>query len=297
MDADFVFNRFLNYLISIRKYSSHTQLSYQNDLTQFRTFLLSEFNCTLFHEINYRHIRSWIADLLSHEMSARTVNRKISSLKSLYRFALKEGITDKNPLNKIQAPKTSKRLPVYVEKSGMEKLNVRLSEQENTFENTRDRLIIELLYCTGMRLSECIGLKQDDIDTNRLTMKVLGKRNKERIIPFTSELAHLLDSYLKLKFEKFPQSEYIILTNKGMRAYPKFIYRVVNENLSTVSTLKKRSPHVLRHTFATHLLNNGAELNAIKELLGHSNLAATQVYTHNSIERLKEVHKSAHPKS
>src|SRR5690606_25302141 len=164
MDADFVFNRFLNYLISVRKYSSHTQLSYRNDLNQFRIFLLSEFNCTLFHEITYRHIRSWIADLLTHEMSARTVNRKISSLKSLYRFALKEGITDKNPLNKIQAPKTAKRLPVYVEKSGMEKLNERLSQHENTFEQTRDRLIIELLYCTGMRLSECIGLKQNDID-------------------------------------------------------------------------------------------------------------------------------------
>ena len=296
MDTDFVFKRFTEHLLLVKKYSPRTIVSYQNDLDQFSAFLKKEFDSQHFSDIGHQQVRSWIASMLLNKLNPRSVNRKLSTLKSLYRYAQKEGLTDKNPIRKIQAPKVPKRLPVYIEKSRMDLLPDKFATADG-FELLRDYLVLELLYGTGIRLSECIGLKHSNFSSHSSTLKVLGKRNKERLVPVNEALARLLNRYSRLKNELFPGIEQIIVTDKGLPAYPQLIYRIVKKHLADVSTVSKKSPHVLRHSYATHLLDAGAELNAIKELLGHSSLAATQVYTHNSIERLKEVHHAAHPKS
>jgi integrase/recombinase XerC len=237
-----------------------------------------------------------VVELLNSGIDPRSVNRKLSTLKTFYKYLLKESLVQKNPLLKVQAPKTSKRLPTFVEEKGMKML----LERElftNDFIGARNKLIIELLYCTGIRLSELLGLLESDVDFSRKTLKVLGKRNKERIIPMVVELEKSIINYLNLKVRSGFSNPELVCSDKGVKLYPKFAYLVVNRFLSMVTTIDKKSPHVLRHTFATHLLNKGADLNAIKELLGHANLSATQVYTHSSIERLKNVHKQAHPKS
>jgi integrase/recombinase XerC len=244
---------------------------------------------------------------MENDISPRSVNRKLTTLKSFYRFLLKEGSVSINPMRKIISPKTPKKLPSFVEKEKMEMLfeNVNFGEG---FPALEDRLILEMLYDTGMRLSELINLKETDIYFSQSTLKVLGKRNKERLIPFSNKFADLLKTYLvekktyleNLKLQTpsiFPDEQSLFITRKGKKSYPRFIYRVVTKYLAQVTTLQKISPHVLRHTFATHLLNNGAELNAVKELLGHANLSATQVYTHNTIEKLKTIYKQAHPKA
>ncbi len=297
MGTDFFFSDFLNYLESEKKYSSHTLTAYRNDLHQFADFVKSRYEVDQFPDIHAPMIRSYVAELMQGGMQARSINRKISSLKSFFKYTLQQGLIQENPMKKVVAPKTSKRLPVIVEQAKMEALLADMPTDSDSFTRWRDFLILELLYGTGMRLSEAIGLKESDLRLDSGTIKVLGKRNKERIIPITGGLAGLLRKYIIVKQREGFQSEQLLLTDKGHPAYPKLIYSIVKENLGTVSTMKKRSPHVLRHSYATHLLDNGAELNAIKELLGHSNLAATQVYTHNSIERLKEVYRKAHPKS
>lgn len=237
-------------------------------------------------------------ELMETGHTARTTNRKISSLKTYFRYLLKEGVVTVNPLSKVLTPKLEKRLPVFVNERQMDHL---LDDIEfgDDFSGFRNQMIIETFYNTGARLSELINLKVADVDINQRTIKVLGKRNKERIIPFNLLYCDLLSNYLKVRQDEFPddRSGWVFLTDKGNKAYPRMVYRIVTRFLSMVTTSDKKSPHVLRHTFATHMLNQGADLNAIKELLGHANLSATEVYTHNTFEKLKSVYKQAHPRA
>ena len=247
-------------------------------------------------EVSHGMIRSWIVSLMDQGISSRTVNRKITSLKSFFRFLLRKNEISLNPMLKVQSPKTSKRLPVFVDQDKMELLFEKVDFGEG-FEAQRDHLLLEFLYATGMRLSELIGLKESSIDQYQSQIKVLGKRNKERIIPFTKKLQSSIREYLQEKKKMFPGEDSFFVTDNGKPLYPKLVYRIVTKRLSAVTTLDKKSPHVLRHTFATHMLNNGADINSVKELLGHANLSATQVYTHNTIEKLKQVYKQAHPRA
>ena len=287
-------NSFLEYLQYEKRFSHHTILAYSNDLLQFSTYLEKEYEVKELQDINHTLIRSWIVSMMDDKITARSVNRKITTLKTFYKYLLRQQLVKENPMLKIQSPKTAKRLPVFVEKDNMDAL-LDSVEFGNDFDGKRNKLMMELLYATGMRLSEMINLKQGDISLASLQLKVLGKRNKERIIPFNNELKSLLEAYLA--HEETKGKEYLFITKNGKKLYEKFVYRVVNKYLSLVTSIQKKSPHVLRHTFATHMLNNGADLNAIKELLGHANLSATQVYTHNTVEKLKNVHKQAHPKA
>jgi integrase/recombinase XerC len=290
---------FLNYIEFERRYSAHTLNSYAKDLEQFSNYIKHTYHIDKAKEIDFVFIRSWIAILMEEGNSPRTVNRKISTLKSYFRYLLKIGKIDHNPVLKITGPKVRKKLPVFIEEKSMDLLITEF-EAPKSFEDARDRLVVELFYATGIRRAELIGLKLGDINLDSQLIKVLGKRNKERLIPIHNSLFSLIDSYLSLK-EKAMVSQtpepYFFLTIKGKKMYPKLVYRIVNNYLSRVSTQKKKSPHVLRHTFATHMLNHGADLNTVKELLGHSNLAATQIYTHNTIEKLKNIYKLAHPKA
>ncbi len=291
--------KFLNYLKFEKRFSEHTQVSYKTDLTQFAQFINDNYICTEPSKVNYRMIRNWIVSLMDSHNSSRTVNRKLSTLKSFYKFLLKEGIVIQNPLDKISSPKISKRLPVFVEEKQM---NVLLDEIEfgEDFKGLRNRLIIEMFYFTGIRLAELMNIRNCDIDFQNNTIKVTGKRNKERIIPITKEFSDELRNFilLKQKTELTGQNEeYFFIGEKGQKLYPKFIYRIINYYLQLVTSLDKKSPHVIRHSFATHMLNHGADLNAIKELLGHANLSATQVYTHNTFEKLTRIYKQAHPRA
>lgn len=288
---------FINFLQHEKRYSPHTVISYQNDLSQFTDFLAAEYELDKPLEVNHFHVRSWMVRLMEAGISPRSINRKLSTLKSYFKYLLKRELVKINPTLKIVAPKTSKRLPVYVERINMEELFEKVAFKEG-YAGARDRMVLDILYCTGMRLSELLNLKESDIDLIKRELKVLGKGNKERIIPFDRNLEQSIREYLEVKHAAFGESTpYILLTDKGQQMYPKFVYNLVKHFLSLVTTVDKRSPHVLRHTFATHLSNSGADLNAIKELLGHSSLAATQVYTHNNIEKLKEIYKIAHPKA
>ncbi|OFY87320.1 MAG: integrase [Bacteroidetes bacterium RIFCSPLOWO2_12_FULL_35_15] len=285
---------FLQYLQYEKRFSNHTLVAYTNDLHQFLEYLLSSYEIKTTAEINHSIVRSWVVSLMEQKVTPRSVNRKISTLKTFYKYLLRQDIVTENPMLKIQSPKTSKRLPVFVEKQNMDTLldNIEFGDD---LEGQRNKLIIELFYATGMRLSELINLKVSTIDLFNCQLKVLGKRNKERIIPFNNQISESLKEYITLKGDL--EHDYLFINKKGKKIYEKFAYRVVNNYLSQVTTLDKKSPHVLRHTFATHMLNNGADLNAIKELLGHANLSATQVYTHNTVEKLKNIHKQAHPKA
>ena len=283
--------KFLQFLEHEKRYSVHTIKSYSTDLEQFIQFLSSEFQVNTVNNVNFQFVRSWIAKLLTNNISARSVNRKITTLKTYFRFLLQENMIKHSPMQKIISPKTSKRLPVFVEEIKMDEL---LNEIDfgKGFLAQRDRLILELFYFTGIRLSELINLKNKDIDFSNSTILVLGKRNKERLIPLTSDIL----SKIK-KFNTSNKSPFLFTTEEGKQISTKQVYRLVNKYLSMVTSLDKKSPHILRHTFATHMLNNGADINAIKELLGHANLSATQAYTHNTIEKLKTVYKQAHPRA
>ena len=292
-------DRFLDYIAYEKRYSQHTINAYRSDLDQFFTFLADQYNYTDILKADHQVIRSWIVSLMENGITPRTVNRKITTLKSYFKFLIKEGMIHENPMSRVIAPKTSQRLPVFYEQDSMSKLFDEVDFGEG-YPAGRDRLIMELFYATGMRLSELISLKDTDIDQFKNVLKVTGKRNKQRIIPFTNNLADMLRNYLEIKRNAFPgeeQGTYLFLTKKGEKLYPKMVYRMVHHYLNQVTTISKRSPHVIRHTFATHMLNNGADLNAIKEILGHANLAATQVYTHNTIEKLKSIYKQAHPRA
>lgn len=290
-------DNFLQYLQFEKRLSPHTVISYNIDLDQFITYLKDSYQVDAIEGVDHLIIRSWIVSLMELKVSARTINHKITALKTFYKYLLRQKAVTDNPMPKIQSPKISRRLTVFVEKDNMDKLldNVEFGDD---FAGIRNQLIIELFYATGIRLAELIGLKEKNVDLYNFTIKVLGKRNKERIIPFADSLKPKIKKYLdqKQKISSI-KNDCFFVTEKGNKLYEKLVYRVINNYLSMVTTIEKRSPHVLRHTFATHMLNNGADLNAIKELLGHSSLAATQVYTHNTVEKLKTIHKQAHPKA
>jgi integrase/recombinase XerC len=290
---------FLNYIQFERRYSIHTLNAYAKDMEQFALFLNLTYQIEKAGDIEFVFVRSWIATLMEEGNSPRTVNRKISALKSYFRYLLKTGKIDHNPILKISGPKVRKKLPVFIEEKSMDLLSNNL-EELNSYTTIRDRLVVELFYATGIRRAELIQLQEKDFNLQNRLIKVLGKRNKERLIPVHKEIIPMVKSFLSLKemeFNNLATDSNFFLSIKGKKMYPKLVYQIVNNYLSQVSTQKKKSPHVLRHTFATHMLNHGADLNAVKELLGHANLSATQVYTHNTIEKLKNIYKQAHPKA
>ncbi|MFY7963329.1 MAG: site-specific tyrosine recombinase/integron integrase [Chitinophagaceae bacterium] len=285
---------FIEYLKFEKRYSQHTIISYQNDLEQFFQFLQSQFEICELKPIKSAIVRSWLAELKGDEMTAKTINRKISTLKSFFKYYLKKGLLDSSPMTTITSPKVSKRLPSFVEERHLDTLFNHVEFADN-WEDITKKNVITLLYNTGIRLSELINLKESQIDFSNKQIKVLGKGNKERIIPVNSDLLDSLKQYIDKKPNLSAVN--VFVNAKGKPLQPRYVYGFVKDYLSLVTTVKKKSPHVLRHSFATHLMNNGAELNAVKELLGHSSLAATQIYTHNTIEKLKEVFSKAHPKA
>lgn len=290
-------NSFFKYLEFERRSSVHTITAYKNDVGQFCDFLNRQ-DIEEWTQVNSKIIRQWMIEMLDEGIGARTVTRKISTLKVLFRFLIREDVLESNPADKITTPKIPKRLPVFVKEAEMDFLLDQV-DFGSDFSGVRNKLIIDLFYFTGMRLSELVDLKISQLDFGNDVIKVLGKRNKERIVPITRELKQSLTGYIGKRNQTFPEAKnnILFLTDKGMPAYQKLVYRIVNRYLSQVSTVTKKSPHVIRHSFATALLNRGADLNAIKELLGHANLAATEVYTHNSYEKLNSIYKQAHPRA
>ena len=287
---------YLDYLLLVKRYSSHTVKAYRTDLKLFESYLKDIYSISI-DKANHAMIRSWLVKELNKGNSARTVNRKITTLKSFYKYLFKEQKIKQNPTSRISYSKTSKKLPQFVGLSDMNELLDKLKFEEN-FSGFRYKLIIEVFYSTGIRLSELINIKSTDVDCLKSQIKVLGKRNKERLIPLTKELQKSIEGYMILRNkQKVIDRSYLFLTDSGKKLNPSMVYRKVNKILNNVTTLEKKSPHVLRHTFATHMLNNGADLNVIKELLGHASLSATEVYTHNSIDQLKEIFKNAHPRA
>ena len=289
---------FLNYLAFQKRYSKYTIVSYRTDLTAFFDFIFLEYQTTNLREISTPMVRSWLATLKGEKMASKTINRKISALKSFFKYHLKLKNVVASPLSTTSSLKVSRKLPSFIEEKDVKKL---FSETPfpDTWDGKLDHLIFEILYETGIRLSELIHLKEEDVNKSSGIIKVLGKGNKERLIPVNNKLFQHIDEYILEKRKEFAESAntFLLVNKKGKMLYPKYVYNIVKRYLGEVSTIKRKSPHVMRHSFATHLSNNGAQINAIKELLGHSSLAATQIYTHNTIERLKEVYKLAHPKS
>lgn len=289
-------NEFLSYIANTKRLSEKTIIAYQNDLQQFFNFLIKEdFDCKNESEISSSAIRAWIVSLMQDDYENKSVNRKISSLKSYFKFLLQQKIVGKNPMVKISSPKNKKQLPQFVEEPNMKFLFEELPFGTG-YKSLLDRTILETLYCTGMRLSEIINLKIENVDFSLNSLKITGKGNKTRIVPMTDKLRKSLAFYFEERKIFEQEKQHFFVNEKQKKLYPKYIYRLCTHYISLVSTIQKRSPHVVRHTFATHLLNNGADLNAIKELLGHASLAATQVYAHNSIEKLKNIHHTAHPR-
>jgi integrase/recombinase XerC len=289
---------FLKYLQYEKRVSAHTTLAYQNDLTQFASFLDVTFEEAKSEFADYGMIRSWIIQLADSDIKATSVNRKIASLKTYYKFLMRQEVIKKNPMQKIKVLKTQKRLPSFVKEGDMVNLLDKVSF-EDTLEGWRDRLILEFFYATGMRLSELIQLKENQVNLHSRTIKVLGKRNKERVIPFPANIISIVEHYRTIRNKEVgaPEHGHLFVTDKGEPCYPMMVYRIVKKYLNEFTTSEKSSPHVLRHTYATHLLNKGAEINAVKDLLGHTSLAATQVYTHNSMEKIKKAFDQAHPKA
>ncbi len=293
---------FVSYLEYERRFSRHTLTAYKNDLIQFRNFLKGNFSDMDWEGVNSTHIREWIFFLHSEGISPRSINRKLTTLKSFYKFLVKKGGVNRNPVAGIHSLKVEKKLPEVLDEKSLNLLfDEILNSEEEDYLLLRDKAILLMFYYTGMRLSELIEIKNGDIDFANLTIKVLGKRNKERYIPITATFAKFLEKFISeteffFNFT-FRKDSYLFLTDKGNKMYPKFVYRKVTSYLDRVTSMSKKSPHVLRHSFATHMLNHGADLNAIKEILGHANLAATQVYTHNTIEKLKQVYNKTHPRN
>ncbi|MFT4738644.1 MAG: integrase/recombinase XerC [Cyclobacteriaceae bacterium] len=289
---------FLSYLTHEKRYSRHTITAYRDDLNSFHNFLSATFEITDDAEVQHAHLRGWIVELMESGISPRSVNRKIATLKSYFKFLYARAYATANPASRLRPLKTEKKLPSFVKESEMIDLLDKVAFEESFF-GVRDRLLIELFYATGIRLAELIGLKETDIDSVDQTIKVLGKRNKERIIPIGPQIVTLIKSYQALKRDMWTDltHRFLLVTDRGDQMYPMMVYRIIKQYLGKVTTLSKRSPHVLRHTFATHLLDKGADLNAVKDLLGHTSLAATQVYTHNSLDKLKSVFDQAHPKA
>lgn len=288
----FILNQFLNYLSSEKRFSTHTLIAYENDLKQFFEFTKIE-TLTSLTEVNHQLIRSWIVDLVDSEFSNKSINRKLSSLRSFVKWAQKNDYLIQNPFKKVVAPKIIKRLPIFVKESEIESVKVE-SYFTDDFVGIRNLLIVEILYQTGIRLSELINLKIEDLSND--SIKVLGKRNKERIIPISNELQIQIIEYLKQRTQIISDEWFLFVLEDGKKIYEKLVYRLINNYLSSHTNLEKRSPHVLRHTFATHMMNNGAGLEVLKNLLGHADLSATQVYTHNSFSQLTNIYSQAHPR-
>ncbi len=291
-------NNYIEYLKFEKRYSPHTSTAYLKDLNQFVIFFESYTDKKSWFNVTNKDIRSWIASIIENGQTPKTANRKLSCLKSFYQYLNKKDIFLQNPAKLVTAPKNKKSLPKFIEEKQINFLidNINFG---NDFEGIRNHLIINIFYHTGIRLSELIELKLEDTDIIQSKIKVIGKRNKERVIPLNKELTNLIKKYLghrKLQTGN-DNNSYLLITVKNKKLYPKLVYNIVNQSIGLVSTIKQKSPHVLRHTFATHMLNNGADLNAIKELLGHANLAATQIYTHNSFEKLKKTYQQAHPRN
>ena len=286
-------NKFIAYLSSEKRFSNHTVKSYSTDIMQFMSFISVEFQINdNISEVSFQIVRSWVAALLEKGVSPRSVNRKISTLKTYFKFLIREGVINENPIIKLISPKSKKRLPVFIEEDQIQSLLNEVEFEEGDI-GVRNKLIIELFYVTGIRLSELINIKVGDINFHNQVIKVIGKRNKERLIPLAS---NILEELLSFVYNR-KQDQFLFTDLNEKKLYTKLVYRIVHKYIGKISSVDKRSPHILRHTFATHMLNNGADINAIKELLGHSSLSATQVYTHNTIEKLKTVYKQAHPRA
>ena len=290
---------FIQYLSNEKRYSAHTIRAYQSDIEQFRTYLVTDYETSDLTLVKSTQIRSFVAWLIDHKISTKSVNRKLTCLRSFYRFCLRQNFIISTPMNKVVSPRNSKRLPYYIEREGMEKLFSEV-KFEDSFIGYRNKAILETFYGTGMRLNELRTLTLNHLDLNQNTLKVIGKRNKERIIPFGNSMKKSIMEYLSIKEESFDnakQNDFLFVSQSGNELDPKTIYIIVRKYTDQITTIGKRSPHILRHTFATHLLNEDAPLNAIKEMLGHSSLASTQIYSHNSITRLKNIYKQAHPRA
>lgn len=291
------FERFLRFLVSEKRMSEHTVKAYQGDLEQFSDYLLVQYDVKNLREVSTAQVRSWFASMRERAVSAKSIHRKRSALSTFYKYARTQGWVKNDPVRKTAAPKIQKRLPQFVDERSMQKLLDNELSESVDFSVLRDEAILTLLYECGIRLAELIGLQPHDVDIYKKSISVIGKRNKERQIPLSDRTVFLLEKYMKER-EQIADADCtaLLCTDRGKKLYPKFVYLKVNHYLGRVSTLEKRSPHILRHTFATHMLNNGAQLNSVKELLGHASLAATQVYTHTTIEKLKAIHERSHPK-
>ena len=289
-------NSFLEYISLEKKYSVNTITAYKNDLISFRDFLLLEYNQDNLLEVHYPQIRNWIVSLVDADISNRTINRKVSSLKSFYKYLQKSEQIVINPLNKHKALKIAKKVQIPFTAKEINTVIENIGKEDN-FTSIRNKLIVELFYSTGIRRTELINIKENNISFSNGTIKVLGKRNKERFVPLLKSVSVTLKSYLEIKKKYTQNLEELFITENGNKIYETLVYRIINSYFSQVSSKVKKSPHILRHSFATHLLNEGANLNSVKELLGHSSLASTQVYTHNSLDALKKVYNQAHPRS
>jgi integrase/recombinase XerC len=289
---------FLKYIQFEKRYSQKTVRSYQTDLRQLTQYLEAQFDGELPEEASYGLIRSWIVSLVEEKLDANSINRKIACLRSYYKFLLRQGVITKDPMMKIKILKTKKKLPQFVSEADITRLLDHVVFDAG-HAGARDRLILELFYGTGMRLAELISLKENDVNLRERTVRVLGKRNKERVIPFSNGLVTIIEDYIRSRNKEVEKKDnpYLLITDTGKPLYPVMVNRIVKKYMRAFTPIEKKSPHVLRHSFATHLLNKGAEINAVKDLLGHSSLAATQVYTHNSMEKLKKAFDQAHPKA
>lgn len=287
--------QFLKELQFDKRYSPHTIVAYKKDLAQFIQYMNESVGDFEFKEVNRKQIRSWVVYLMNSGVKPISINRKLATLKSFYKFLMKYDQVEESPAKLVTVPKIRKKLPVFVQEENLNNL-LDFDMFEKDYEGTRDKTIISLLYGAGIRLSELKNLEISNLDMTEHTLKVIGKRNKERIIPYPSSIETPIKEYIKFREEIGGKSVFLLLTSDGKQLYDKLIYRVVKKYLSKVTTVSKRSPHVLRHSYATHLLNRGADVNAVKELLGHSNLSATQIYTHTTFEKLKEIYKQSHPR-
>jgi len=295
--AEMVQEKFIEYISYEKRYSQHTIQAYTKDLNQFTIFLQEQYGMTDLTLAGHQQIRSWMVYLMDGGLSERSVLRKLSTLKSLYKYLYRNRLIDLNPTMVVISPKIPSRNPSFVDEEKMQNLFEEIDFGPK-FSGQRDKLILEVFYNTGIRLAELIDLEVKNISFSDSTFKVHGKRNKERLIPFTKKMEDVLLAYLEMKEkEGFAREGNLFVTDKGRKLYPRMVYRIVNKYLGMVTTLSKKSPHVLRHTFATHMLNHGADLNAIKEFLGHANLSATQVYTHNTVDKLKTIYQQAHPRA
>ena len=289
---------FINYITFEKRYAQNTCTAYQHDLSEFQNYIEKQFETNSPEEVRPEFIRTWIHSFITKKITAVTIHRKISSVKSYYKYLLRNSIVSKNPLLTILLPKKPKRLPVFVDEV---KMNLLQTQEKNTalspYQLLLQKLVMELLYQTGIRRTELVNLLEKDIDLYTCEIKVMGKRSKERIVPFGGDLKKLIGNYITEKEKNNLPTEFLFYQENGNKIYDKWVYTLVKNELSTITTLKKKSPHVLRHSFATHLLNNGADITSVKNLLGHTSLAATQVYTHNTIEKLKLTYKKAHPRA